>query len=73
LWEVHHNIGCWQRRYEVDGNPYWDAIVVAAFRKRPIVTLAWLLTDCAVNKLIDLQDTIEGKMNEAAGVTHEHG
>lgn len=50
----------------MDENPYWDAMVTAAFRKRPAVMITWLLTDYAVNKLIVLQDALD-RMREAAG------
>lgn len=49
----------------MDGNPYWDAMAAAALRKRPVAMIAWLLTDYAVNKLIDMQDALEDKMREA--------
>lgn len=50
----------------MDGNPYWDAMVTAAFRRRPTVTITWLLIDYTVNKLIDLQEALEDRMRKAA-------
>jgi hypothetical protein len=50
----------------MDGNPYWDAMVAAASRRRPTVTITWLLTDYTVNKLLDLQEALEDRMRETA-------
>ena len=50
----------------MDGNPYWDAMAAAAFRKRPAVMITWLLIDYTVNKLISMQDALEDRMREAA-------
>jgi hypothetical protein len=52
--------------YAVDDNPYWDAMMETVFHKRSVVMIAWLLTDYAVNKLIDMQDVLEDKMRKAA-------
>ena len=50
----------------MDDNPYWDAMMEAVFHKRSVVMIVWLLTDYAVNKLIDMQDVLEAKMRKAA-------
>ena len=69
LCKVHYNSGVGKGDATMGGNPYWDAMVAAAFRRRPTVTITWLLTDYAVNKLIDLQEALEGKMR----VTYRQG
>jgi hypothetical protein len=67
LCKVRDNDGVGKGDTEMDGNPYWDGMVAAAFRRRPTATIMWLLTDYTVNKLIDLQEALEDKMREATG------
>jgi hypothetical protein len=45
LCELRYNSGIGKGDIKVNGNPYWDAMVAAAFRKRPAVMITWLLID----------------------------
>jgi hypothetical protein len=45
LCELRYSSGIGNGDIKEDGNPYWDAMVAAAFRKRPAVMITRLLID----------------------------